>query len=373
MRRPRRSSSPVTARKGTATLPACIIRHRPELGSTPRAQLQGASTRSWTPSSLGAPSGWSLQLIVDGAALHTAALMRHWRSGRPPRFRVFGTASAAVWDDLMDRLAGVMEERWWSCGVHQRGDHLLNALYGRAAPQTLTWPGIWQQGQTGPACACEAHRARLMMPWYASYYGKRQTINRRCKCNELLQCRSCCERRYRVVLDQVTGLWHEAFGAGPVIQLTLTYRPGFSLRPDEWLGRARRDVRVFRRGWARDWGCMPPHLMCLEWTSLGVPHFHVLVPWEAAPYLETLREWAWKTWVEIVGGILDRRTRYRHAVHAEKYPIAAARIEYLLKTVRYPRWQVAPLGIPPFHRWYGSYQQQPWHAATRPSALLQPV
>ena len=57
-----------------------------------------------------APSGWSLQLIVDSMELHTAALVRNWRSGRPPRFMVFGTASAAVWDDLMDRLAGVMEE-----------------------------------------------------------------------------------------------------------------------------------------------------------------------------------------------------------------------------------------------------------------------
>ena len=322
------------------------------------------------------PDDWGLQLIVDNSAMHTAALMRHVETGRPPRFRVFSTPSAAAWDDLVDRLVGVMEERWWTCGVHQRGDHLVDALY-RRVPEALIRPDIWQPGQDESACLCEEHRARLMVPRYMSDWGKGRDASRtrraHCERVDLRQCRDCCERQYHDVRRRVTARWHDAFGAGRVVQMTLTYRPGFTLGPDGWLRRARRDFQKLRERWNQDWGQMPPHLMSLEWTRLGLPHFHILVPWEEDPYfLATLREWAWKSWVSIIGGVPDRRTRYRHAVNTTTYPIAAPRIAYILKTVGYPQWQVAPYATPHFHRWYGSYQRRPWPDAQRPRCLLEP-
>ena len=360
-------------REGTGAAAAALDKSATAgTGVSPDSQSLGDFAKFLDTVEAAVPDGCRLQLIVDNPTMHTAALKRHSKTGRP-RFRVFSTPSAAAWDDLVGRLVGVMEKRWCNCGVHQRGGHLAGALY-RPAPQALISPGIWQPGQNGSACICEEHRVRLMIPWYMSDCGKRQDASRTrkvdCKCNDLRQCRDCCERRYRAVRDLVTHRWHDAFGAGQVIQITLTYRPGFSLRPDGWLRRARGDVQKLRGQWVQDWGHMPPHLMSLEWTRSGLPHCHILVPWEVDPYLETLRKWVWKTWVTLTGGVPDRRTRYRHAAHTNTYAVAERRIAYILKTVQYPQWQVAPRDTPHFHRWYGSYQRQSWSDAPRPRSLL---
>ena len=53
--------------------------------------------------------GRDLQLITDSPLFHIGALARIWKADRG-QFQVFSTRNAAVWDDLIDKLAGVMED-----------------------------------------------------------------------------------------------------------------------------------------------------------------------------------------------------------------------------------------------------------------------
>ena len=317
--------------------------------------------------------GRDLQLITDSPLFHIGALARIWKADRG-QFQVFSTRNAAVWDDLIDKLAGVMEERWWTCGAHDRGTRLAEATYDHG-PVALVWRPDQEPRPGGVDCRCADHRIRLMMPRYMSEWAQSIYDNSRfysCRCNDTTYCLHCCYRRYRNIVKRVTRRWVDAFGKGPVIHATLTYRPGLKLSASRWLVRARSDFEKLRYQWKRDWGDMPPHLMSLEWTARGMPHFHVLIPWEDDHHFQELEVWLWETWTRIVGGRVDRRTRFRHSVSTAKRPLASREIEYILKTVQYPLWQVAPPGTPRFRRWYASHRPgRQWQDAHRPTRRVQ--
>ena len=316
---------------------------------------------------------YDLQLITDSPLLHVRVLLWNWITDGD-NVQVFSVPDVATWDDLIDQLIGVMEERFWTCGAHSRGARLAEAAYG-CSPIILACKSDHAPGNIKLRCRCATHRRRLMMPRYMSEWARSIYDNScwlSCQCNDLKRCLHCGFRRYRNVVKRVTELWHGAFGAGPVIHSTLTYWPGLELDAGRWLERARCDFNKLRREWKRQWGHMPPHLMSLEWTGQGLPHFHLLVPWENEKYFLALEDWLWRTWARITGGRADKRTRFAHTVRTLRKRWAAQEIGYILKTVKYPLWQVAPPGTPRFHRWYGSYSHRDWQDAPRPLRLIRP-
>ena len=317
--------------------------------------------------------GHNLQLVTDSPLFHIGALVRIWEADCR-QFQVFSARNAAAWDDLIDKLIGVMEERWWTCGAHDRGTRLAEATYDHR-PMALVWRPDPEPQPGGVNCRCACHRTRLMMPRYMSRWAKSIYDASRaysCQCNDTKYCLHCCYRRYRRIVRKVTERWVEAFGDGPVIHATLTYRSGLKLSTRRWLVRARDDFEKLRCHWKRDWGNMPPYLISLEWTARGMPHFHILIPWQDAQHFQDLGVWLWETWTRIVGGRVDRRTRFRHSVSVSKKLWAYKEIEYILKTVKYPLWQVSPPGTPRFRRWYASHPgRMRWQDAPRPTRLVQ--
>jgi len=314
---------------------------------------------------------YGLQFITDSLPLHFGALL--WNgSSDGLKLQAFHARDIAAWDDLVDKLIGLMEERWWTCGAHDRGTRLAEAAYG-GSPVICVWQPVQGASQNGVECSCREHRSRLMMPRYMSEWAKDAYDNgrwRSCRCKDLRYCLHCCYRRFRSIVRKVSRRWIAAFGKGPAVHSTLTYWPSLELRTGHWLERARRDFDRLRREWKRDWGDMPPHLMSLEWTRQGLPHFHLLIPWEGEHHFRTLSDWLWRTWTRLIGGRVDRRTRFIHTVSTAQAASAERAIKYILKTLKWPLWQVMPPGTPRFHRWYASYRHKDWESAPRPGRLI---
>ena len=167
--------------------------------------------------------------------------------------------------------------------------------------------------------------------------------------------------------DRLHRDWSGAFGDGQALFLTLTYRASSALTPEEWLKRAHRDLVSLRAQWRREWGAMPPHLWSREFTTGDTPHFHILIPWEGSEYLKSLRPWLRTCWASITGASRNLRTGYAHLVKVSTKDDVEDAIQYLMKSVAFPRAnRPVPLGTPSFRSWGCS---QRWDLAQRPTRL----
>jgi hypothetical protein len=83
---------------------------------------------------------------------------------------------------------------------------------------------------------------------------------------------------------------------GDWLLATLTYRD------DPGPSRAKRDLDVLGRRWARRWGACR-WVWKMEFQRRGVVHFHVLawVPDTGTAPLTAYRHWLWRSWAEIAG------------------------------------------------------------------------
>ena len=158
---------------------------------------------------------YCLQLITNSLPLHVQVLLWN-RSTDAGKVQVFSAYDAATWDDLIDQLIGVMEEKWWICGAHDRGDGLAEAVYDRS-PAALVWRSNQRHAREEAVCSCYQHRLRLMMPSYMSEWAMSLDDRGRwlsCKCNDLKRCLHCCYRRYRNVVRRVNPAMAQSFWLG---------------------------------------------------------------------------------------------------------------------------------------------------------------
>ena len=305
----------------------------------------------------------ALFLLVSSSSLHRAALLHQWRLGRVA-MHVSHAISAEAWYEVVRRLADMMAQRQRHCGAHG-DDHEVAMALEAPEPGYVVWPDCHDAAQEGDACQCRLLRHSLAQaakqPWH-----KKKLWYRKCRCNSS-ECANCCWRRYWDICSRLHRDWRGAFGDGQALSLTLTYRASSALTPEEWLKRAHRDLVSLRAQWRRGWGAMPPHLWSREFTTGDTPHFHILIPWEGSEYLKSLRRWLRTCWASITGASRNLRTGYAHLVKVLTKDDVEDAIQYLMKSVAFPRAnRPVPPGTPSFRSWGCS---QRWDLAQRPTRL----
>ena len=305
----------------------------------------------------------ALFLLVSSSSLHRAALLHQWRVGRVA-MHVSHAISAEAWYEVVRRLADMMAQRQRHCGAHG-DDHEVAMALEAPEPGYVVWPDCHDAAQEGDACQCRLLRQSLIQaakqPWH-----KKKLRYRKCRCNSS-ECANCCLRRYWYICSRLHRDWRGAFGDGQVLSLTLTYRASSALTPEEWLKRAHRDLVSLRARWRHGWGAMPPHLWSREFTTGDTPHFHILMPWEGSEYLKSLRRWLRTCWASITGASRNLRTGYAHLVKVLIKDNVEDAIQYLMKSVAFPRAnRPVPPGTPSFRSWGCS---QRWDLAQRPTRL----
>ena len=305
----------------------------------------------------------ALFLLVSSSSLHRAALLHQWRVGRVA-MHVSHAISTEAWYEVVRRLADMIAQRQRHCGAHG-DDHAVAMALEAPEPGYVVWPDCHDAAQEGDACQCRFLRHSLAQaakqPWR-----KKKLWYRKCRCNSS-ECANCCWRRYWDICSRLHRDWSGAFGDGQALFLTLTYRASSALTPEEWLKRAHRDLVSLRAQWRREWGAMPPHLWSREFTTGDTPHFHILIPWEGSEYLKSLRRWLRTCWASITGASRNLRTGYAHLVKVLTKDDVEDAIQYLMKSVAFPRAnRPVPPGTPSFRSWGCS---QRWDLAQRPTRL----
>ena len=297
-----------------------------------------------------------LFLIVDGPRLHEVALRHQHRAGRMT-MHVSHTVSTKAWRDIVKQLVDVMGRRQAGCTAHD-DCHTLAAVQRK---RRVVWRDSHARAQETGACQCRHRRpnpGRSIRTWRTT-----PGQYRKCECNRP-DCPDCCLRRYWNIVARLSQDWDAAFGSGPVLFITLTYRASSALTPAEWLRRARLDFKNLRRRWKRKRGEMPHYLWSLEFTASGTPHFHVMIPCEGDQDFQELRRQLPSSWRNIAAAGPNPGPGSQYSARVVKRESALDVIRYLLKSLQVPlSHRPAPAGTPPFRRWGRSRN---WATVQRP-------